>query len=282
MHTTLLIMLAACGGGSNSDLDWLIEPMDLGSYAKGTGYTFDSPQTTWFAGEHGLPELRWTAPPSNIPIYLWEDVLSGENVRDAGSCPYMTLDGETTTWSANCRSQEGYDWNGSVSLTETNEEHRSELWVFDLEVSSDREERIFDTVRLEGTLHYVTGDNAPLSRHAQVNMSIQAPGYWAGAFDDALDEAWTDLAMSGTWESQIKNKLEFWQIEAAIDLGTMGGFEVHTEQLWVEPDCAGEPRGEARLSGTNEARLVFEGVDTCNGCAQLWLDEERAPNTCQD
>ena len=80
----------------------------------------------------------------------------------------------------------------------------------------------------------------------------------------------------------MKNDSEYWQIEAAVDLGSMGGFKVFTEQLWVEPGCAGEPRGEATLSGTNEARLLFEGAETCNGCAQLWLENERAPNTCQN
>ena len=282
MHTTILMLFVACGSGNPSGMDWLIEPMELGSYAKGTGYTFDSPQSTWFAGEHALPELRWTVPPSNIPIYLWEDVLGGENVWDAGSCPYLTLDGNKTTWSANCRSQEGYDWSGSVSLTETNEAQRAELWEFDIEVSSDREGRIFEHIRMEGTIHYITGDNTPLARHAQANIKIEAPGYWEGAFDDELDAAWTDLKMTGIWESQVKNDQEFWQVDAAVDLGSMGGFTVFTEQLWVETDCAGEPRGEALLSGTNEARLSFEGADTCNGCAQLWLDDERAPNACQD
>ncbi len=282
MHTSLLILLVACGRSDRSDPDWLIEPMDLGSYAKGEGYTFDSPQTTWFAGEHALPELRWSVPPSNIPIYLWEDVLSGENVSDAGSCPYLTLEGETTYWSANCRSQEGYDWSGSVSLTTEMGEEQTELWEFDIDVSSDREGRLFDRVLLEGTVHYVQGDDEPLSRHAQVNIRIRAPGYWAGAFDEALDAAWTDMAISGTWEARMDNGDEYWQVDAAVDLGTHGGFRVRSEQFWTETACAGEPRGEATLTGENEARLLFEGAEACNGCAQLWLNDVRAPNACQD
>jgi len=282
MHKGWSLWLVACGG-KEPELDWLVEPLEMGSYASETGYLFEDPQSTWFAAEHVLPSLRWSVPASNIPLYLWEDVLSGEDVMDAGSCPYLTVQDGKTTWSANCRSQEGYNWTGQVSVTkEDTDTWRIEHWEFDMEVSSDRDERHFDWVLLDGEVRYVTGDDDPLARQAQANIHIEAPGYWAGAFQPELDSAWSDMNLTGIWEAQATGAGEKWRIEAHADLGSRSGFSTSSDALHVEDSCAGEPRGQAVFIGNNTARLEFEGADGCNGCAQLWIDAERSPNACQD
>jgi hypothetical protein len=182
MNMGWTILLLGCGGG-DSEPEWLVEPLDWGSHATGSGYSFVDPQTTWFAAEHALPSLWWSVPASNIPLYLWEDVLSGEDVMDVGSCPYLTLDGDVTTWRANCRSQEGYNWSGSVSVQTTDDgKWNTQEWTFDVQVSSDREGRLFDRVQMEGQVRYIDGDDSPLARHVQVDLHLEAPGYWAGAF----------------------------------------------------------------------------------------------------
>lgn len=282
MHLGWTILLLGCGG-NDSEREWLVEPLDWGSYAAGSGYAFEDPQTTWLAAEHVLPSLWWSIPASNIPLYLWEDVLSGEDVMDVGSCPYLTLQDDMTTWSANCRSQEGYNWSGSVTVQATDDgTWTTQDWTFDLQVSSDREGRVFDKVTLEGRVRYIDGDDEPLTRHVQVDVHMEAPGYWAGAFKPELDAAWSDMNLTGTWEAQSTEKGESWQMEARADLGELGGFSLAGRDFRVEDDCAGEPKGEATLHGANKARLEFEGADACNGCAKLWLDGERAPNACQD
>ena len=200
--TWTLALLAACTDGEDTEASWLVEAVDLGApVATGTGYVFDTPQAAWTAAEHVVPDLRWTWPATNVPLFLWTELLMGDNVSDPGTCPYLTADGSAETWRTDCRSQDGYDWDGTYTLDET---EQGSWTVFDydfaLDVASDVENRAFDRVALAGAMSYVDGDGAPLVRSSQSNLVMEVGGYWSRGFEDVLEQAWQHLAITGRWE----------------------------------------------------------------------------------
>ncbi len=275
-----ILLSFACGSESSG---FLVDLEDLGEdYATGLGFSFDSPQAAWMAAEHVAPEITWGIPGTNIPSYLWIEAMSGENVADTGSCPYVTLEGGTTTWTSNCRSQEGFDWVGEVSITvEEGEETTRTTTVYDIDVSTDLAGKAFTSITIEGTTLQIDGDSAPLKRHVQSNVRILAEGYWSGAFDDELESAWSEIAISGVWEIHDKEIGDSILFDARIDLGSYGGFAGQSEDLSQDPGCVGEPKGTVQMQGENEATLIFEGPDLCNGCAEFYADGERGPNACR-
>lgn len=276
-----LSLLVACSGDDAPQVDWVVDAVELGDpVATGTGYTFDSPQTAWLAAEHVVPGLTWTWPASNVPLFLWNDVLMGENVSDEGTCPYVTANGAAETWRSDCRSQDGYDWDGDYTVEESEEG----LWTrfaydLDLEVASEVDGRAFDRVLLDGSMVYVDGDDDPLVRSSQSNLVIETRGYWSRGFEDELEAAWSHLAISGRWEGSTADGTETVNLEATVDLGSWDGFMAHGA-ITVD-SCLLEPKGEVTLVGAQTAVLTFHGADGCDGCAELTIDGERQANTCR-
>ncbi len=276
-----LPLMIACTGDDSSQVDWVVDTVELGEpVASGTGYVFDSPQAAWLAAEHVVPGLTWTWPASNVPLFLWNDVLLGENVSDEGTCPYVTATGGAETWKTDCRSQDGYDWDGYYTVDESEED----LWTrfaydLDLEVSSDVEGRAFDRVLLRGPMVYVDGDDDPMVRSSQSNLVIEATGYWSRGFEDELEAAWSHLAVSGRWEGSKGEGGESVTLEAALDLGSWEGFTA--SGVVMVDTCLLEPKGEVTLVGAQTATLTFQGEGACDGCAELTIDGERQANACR-
>ncbi len=276
-----LQLLFACSGDQAPQTEWLVDAVDLGEpLAGGTGFAFDTPQAAWLAAEHVVPGLTWSWPASNVPLFLWNDVLMGENVSDEGTCPYLTASGTAETWRSDCRSQDGYDWDGDYTVDEV-EDGSWTTFAYDLGliVDSDVEGRAFDRVSLKGPMVYVDGDDEPMVRSSQSNLVVEVAGYWSRGFEDALEDAWSRLAISGRWEGQAQDGSEQITLEAAVDLGSWGGF-VATGSITVD-DCLLEPAGQVSFVGAQTAVLTFQGDDACDGCAEVTVDGERQANACR-
>ncbi|MCB9743084.1 MAG: hypothetical protein H6740_10825 [Alphaproteobacteria bacterium] len=282
----VLLLGMACSGPDGDDAEtWLIQPrMDSTPYAGGEGYSFDSPQAAFFAAGHVAPTVdsRWSFPATQIPLLIWEEVLLGENVADSGSCPYLTADGAETTWRTNCRSQDGFNWSGSVVKVEWEEDGNDWLhYQFDLLVETELENQPVNRVSLVGEFYYADGDNAPLVRHAESNLRMEVDGYWARGFEDELEMAWSQVDLSGTWETREDEDGRWTRFETEADLGDYGGFTASSDALFEPNDCVAEPEGSVFLGGDVEAELRFEGPSRCDGCAELYLDGERSTNACR-
>jgi hypothetical protein len=282
-----LLVLVACRPDPEDQSPFLLPLADLGApLAQGGGFDLESPQDAFFAARHVAPgvEERWALPPSNMPLLLWEELLQGENVADPGSCPYVQADGAKRIWVSGCRSEDGYDWEGTVSLEETSDELGDwERWRFDLDVTSEVEGRSFDFVRLQGGFDYLSAD-ATVDRWVQANWAVQAQGYWANNFEEELEAAWADLALTGVYQAQETESgaLRF-VLQATVDLGDNGGFDATADALTAgaATGCPVEPDGVLTLVGAQTAVLTFEGPDRCDGCAQLSVDGERQANACR-
>ncbi len=276
-----LSWMLACDGETDLVDPWLVEDIDLGDpLASGTGYVFDTPQSAWFAAEHVVPDLTWVWPASNLPLYLWTEVLMGENVSDQGTCPYVTASGGSQVWKSGCRSQDGYDWDGTFTEDEDYEDGWTTYsYLFALEVASEVDNRAFDRIALSGEVVYTDGDDEALVRASQANLTLEASGYWSRGFEDELEAAWSGLVLTGRWEGTMVDGTEVVLIDARVDLGELGGFHVTGS---VSGDgCLVEPAGEIVLAGAQQARLVFEGQERCDGCAEYYLDGERQANVCR-
>ncbi|MCB9758252.1 MAG: hypothetical protein H6739_00290 [Alphaproteobacteria bacterium] len=283
----VLLMALACTGEDPDDTTlFLLPERGTGTaLATGSGMDLSTPQAAFFAAGHVAQEIdaRWGFPATQIPLLLWEDVLLGENIADPGSCPYSVADGPETTWRTGCRSQDGYTWAGEVSKT-TWEEDETGDWLhytFDIDVSSDNEGRAFDRIAMSGEFYYLNGDSEPLARYAEANLRVEAEGYWAHNFEDALEDAWSDLALTGRWQTLDEDGDAVHAFEAAADLGAYGGFAASTGELVDSGSCVAEPEGSIALEGDQSARLDFEGRDRCDGCAEFYLDGARGPNACR-
>ncbi|MCK6522006.1 hypothetical protein L6R49_11245 [Myxococcota bacterium] len=283
----LLALLLACRPDPEPESPFTLPLADLGApLAAGVGYDFASPQDAFFAARHVAPgvEERWSLPPSNMPLLLWENLLQGENVADPGSCPYVQAEGARRVWVSGCRSEDGYEWEGSVSVEETEDADGDwERWRFDLDVTSEVEGRSFDRVRMQGGFDYMSGDGE-VSRWVQANWAVEAEGYWANNFEEELEAAWSALALTGVYQAQETESgaLQF-VLQATVDLGEAGGFNATADSLTsgAATGCPVEPDGGLTLVGAQTAVLTFEGPDRCDGCAQLTIDGERQANACR-
>jgi hypothetical protein len=271
----LLVSLAACTKGEDSDsLDWLIEARDAGEpMASGTGFDVSDPTVTFFAAQHVVPGLYYgQSPPSEIPLLLWDHLL-GANISDEGICPALQADGAKLIYTTNCRSAEGYNFTGTVEEVSWEEEgQRWQQWSFDLEVDSDIEDASFRRIALQGEIWYASAnEDLGLLGHTQANVLVEAEDYWAQKLHgDNLELAWSELALTGIWETQEDPDGELHVFSGMADLGEFGGYEFRTEGLLDQPSqCVGEPKGTLELG---EARLRFEGPARCDKCAEATVD----------
>jgi hypothetical protein len=204
----------------------------------------------------------------------------GDNVGDEGTCPYLTSSGTAQTWRSDCRSQDGYDWDGIYTVDEVAQGSWTEFdYTFGLIVASDVEGRAFDFIELNGRMFYVDGDDEPMVRSSQSNVTIEVGGYWSRGFEDELEQAWSKLGINGRWENQIINNVDITTIDATVDLGELGGFTA-TGTL-TDDGCMSEPLGVLTLVGAQTAVLTFHGNDACDGCAELTVNGVDHANACR-
>jgi len=271
-------MLLLAGLACTKDVDaegasWLLDLRDAGQ-PLALGGTFDpsDPTETYFAAQHVVPDLYYgNSPPSEIPLLLWDHVL-GEDISDPGICPYVTADGPELIYTAGCRSAEGYDWAGEVRELEWEEEGQEwKHWQFDLVVETELEDKSFERIALEGAIFYASAnEDIGLVSHTQTNVRVEAEGYWANKAvnGDNLEAAWSQLSMTGMWETQDVDKRTYVHA-GVVDLGDFGGFSFETEGLVDQgASCVGEPKGKLELRGAEDATLRFEGQERCDGCAE--------------
>jgi len=237
----------------------------------------------WFAAEQITPGLVWDYPPSNVPLYLWEDIAQGENIADPGSCPYTTIDGNALTWVSNCRSQDGYEWSGKVTQTEWEEDDlRWTLWEFDLEIIGDVEDPSFDRLTLDGKLYVALGDGESLDRSVQVNARAGIEGFWSQQSSiDQREAAWADWVNTGRYEQVPSENGNVHLFSGNVELGSLGGFQYKTSELQEVSTCPGEPSGSLEIvSDTDNLQLQFNGAEGCDQCADLIRDGEFAGQAC--
>ena len=270
----LLLAALACTKEEEPDsITWLLGLRDAGQpLALGQGFDPSDPPETYFAAQHVVPELYYgNSPASEIPLLLWDHLL-GENISDDGICPYLTADGPTLVYQANCRSAEGYDWSGEVREVEWEEEGQEwHHWDFDLVVETDLEDKSFERISIVGQIFYASAnEDIGLVSHTQTNVQVETTGYWANKAvnGEHLEAAWSELALTGLWETQDVDKRTFVH-SGVLDLGDFGGFTFESEGLVDQgADCVGEPKGRFTLSGAADASLRFEGAERCDGCAE--------------
>lgn len=274
----MLLLLAACTNGTeDQDERFLIATRDAGNpIAQGSGFDPSDPAEALFAAQHLVPDLYFgNSPSSEIALEMW-DHLQGDNIADTGICPYLVADGPEEIFKTDCRSQEGYDWAGEVRYVEWEEEGQDwKHWTFDVDVSTDLEDKSFERLALTGEIFYASAnEDIGLISHTQSNVRIDAEGYWANKLvnGDNLELAWQGLAMTGVWETQETDEGRIFVHTGLADLGEFGGFTFDTEGLDEQSDCVGEPKGTLTLNGDVAGTLRFEGGARCDGCAAHTAD----------
>jgi len=275
---TLWLLLLGCTPDDTIS-PWRIDAQDLGEpLASGSGYDTETPAAAWFAAEQVLPDLAREAPASTLPLQLWEEIYDDESIADSGSCPYLVAEGATLSWVSNCRSQEGYEWSGSVSLTEWEEDGREwDLWELDIEVLGREESSAFERVFAHGSVLQVTGGGDDLLQATQVNYRAGAEGFSRlGVTDDQQELAWEDLHHSGRVE---EHRDGLTVVEGSVSLGTLGGFSYESlgGMSWTA-GCGSEPIGTLSLGPSTI--LDFDGKGSCDHCAEMSVGGDEVEAAC--
>ncbi len=196
-----------------------------------------------------------------------------QNEATLGQCVCVCADGRTTlVYDGNCRSAEGYDFSGEVSILEWEEEGQGwQHWDFDIVVETELPDQSFDRIGLTGEIFYGSAnEDIGLVSHTQTNVQMESEGYWANKAvnGDNLEAAWSEVAFTGIWETQDLGTRTYVHV-GVLDLGDFGGFTFQTEGLVDQgASCVGEAKGRVQISGTADATLRFEGSERCDGCAE--------------
>ena len=148
-----LVTALLLGCSPSAEDPFLLPEADLGTpVAASEGYALTGGDEAWLAAAQLLPDQLWADPGYELPLAIWDRIYDDESIADEGSCPYIVADGPTLTWVSNCRSQEGYDWSGTVSRTEDETDGRpTTLWEMDLEIIADTDFPRFSHIKLSGT-----------------------------------------------------------------------------------------------------------------------------------
>jgi hypothetical protein len=252
----MLLLLLACKDPTASEKtgEFLLAPVDLGA-ALTTSEDYDpsNGDGLGLALAAALPVFG-DNPAWSTPYDVWE-LLMPEVVQDEGICPTREILADGYRWNAQCRSTDGYDFNGSAERID-DAEHSS--FDVDIEVIGDVEGAMFDRVWMKGQLDQRRPTTGDVVQHLDINLHLQVSGYWEqrGPSDPRLQQ-WSDWAMSGSLE---EHKDGTWIIDSAVDVGEVGGFSFSADQLQAA-DCPIELSGVAALSGAVTA--AFSGCDAC-------------------
>lgn len=282
---TALLFALACTGGGEDVAKWRVEPrMESAPLAQPSAYPLDTGAEAYFIAQHVVPGLHWgNSPSTEIALDMWTHIM-GENVADPGSCPYGSVDGGERTWQTNCRSQDGYNWSGTASQVTWEEAGQEwERWEFDIEVDSDVESRSFDRIAMKGEFWFAGSNGEDLQSHTETNLVIEADGYWDQGSRAKLEDTWSRLALTGTWETWLDagGDLRTFQAQGVVE-NSLGGVTFEAPDGLEDDGCATEPRGDVLLKdGAQQVRLSFEAGDRCDNCAQYSLDQGSETLACR-
>ncbi|MFT4979634.1 MAG: hypothetical protein ACI8S6_005546 [Myxococcota bacterium] len=277
MRTFLLVLplLGGCKEKLDDDSSWLLATRDLGAdLASGTGFDMADTDALWTATDQLIPGLYWELPALDLATAAFDTMLDDEGVTDPGTCPYTTASGSTLTWVSNCRSQDGYQLDGTVSYTDGDDDEGRDwrLWEFDLEVAPREEFSDLQRVMLRGQVLTTTGsgDDALISA-LQLNVHIGIEEYFEAANGDAVQETiWADWRLSARYEQHTAEGGVKLLMEGTADLGALGGLEFSGTDLLLPKNCPNEIDGTLSIGG---GELRFDGSGGCDRCGELTLND---------
>ena len=271
MFLVTALLWSACN--KQDGPSWLLEDIDLGAdVASSEGYALEGGETTWLAAAQIIPDQLWTAPGYELPLAIWEEVVDDESIADEGSCPYVIAEGPKLTWVSNCRSQDGYDWSGTVSRTDGEQDGRTTtLWELDIEIIADTDFPRFARVMMSGSV-FITESGGELVEGVQTNLITVVEDFESVAQgDDEQKQIWsTGWALSSRQEVHTDGTL---MIAGSTELGDRGGLSFFGTALSIDAACPGEPDGELTFTADATATLSLDGLSgLCDNCATLTLD----------
>ncbi len=251
-------LACTAGDGAGDDLDWAVQPADLGApVVDGNDFDPADGDALGAAFAELVPGLGEGFPTWEVPLAAWAMAMD-DLVADDGSCPARALDGGASVFTGDCRSRDGFEWAGSVTVTETGGQSR---YDFDLEVVADVEDPAFERVALHGSILRVQGDEAD---HVDSNVEVAVEGYFEARSEptDPRVVTWANWASSGSVEVEGTAL----RLGLAGRAGGSGDFELDGE-LQLDGGCPTEPTGEATMGSV--AVASFEGVAACDACATV-------------
>ena len=281
--------LVGCGDPQpkGSTDGWATENQDLGAPLRSGPPTAALPDADalWFVLAQHLPGLDFDDPAVDLPLSLWALALQ-DQIADEGSCPYRDLTDRGERWSSDCRSQDGYQWQGGVEAAAwTDAGLRWSRTDFDLEITADTDERSFDHLRLRGAVVFVSPDSVDPSgapegfeHGTQANVEVELAGFWAQADPaDPREPAWNGWAVTGRTEARAGGT----RVESTVALGGLGQLDLGADAMTPETDCGAVPGGDARIEAADAtAALRFDPDGACAPCADVVLDGEVRARAC--
>lgn len=257
------------GDSAGASDDWLAATQDLGSPRTGApDADLSDTSMLWFLSSHFVPGIDWDDPTIDIPLFLFDTVAMDPGVANPGSCPYQQLDGNQTTWRSDCRSTQGYEWQGSLVQTRWSDGgFEYSRWDSDIVIVPGVEDPEFDRLSIQGSFVYVRGDDVVLERATQGNIEIALDGYWERAsMNDPREAAWSRWAWTGREEQRPGGRH---RIEGIAELAGVGTVSVTATDLVVSSECTQSPTGTVVLAGNQSVSLGFHGETDCRRCADI-------------
>lgn len=263
----LLVALLACLTDDTHEVEWLLEPADLGE-PRVAGSTFDPLDGAALGA--AFPQLMpgWddTFPAFEVPVAIWE-VATHELVADAGVCPSEVLDGVTREYRSDCRSKHGYEWVGGATVSEWTEgDTNFTHYEFDIRIDADVESARFERLALDGTV--LRAEEGSVT-HVDVNLTAELTGYFEARQlpDDVRLPAWAAWGVSGSVEVSGGDL----RLDTLADIGGTGSFPLRSDALVWGAICPVEPEGEASMGEAVTA--LFDGERACDACASIRADD---------
>lgn len=261
----LLLLLACKTTETVPPPDFLIAPLDLGTpLASGTGLdpaaTAELGVALWAAlpifGENPAFEM-----PADVEA-LWHP----EVVQDEGICPYSEVLEDGTLHRSDCRSTDGYEFNGTLERRAWSASDGDYLRLdADFEVVADVEGADFGRILLRGSWAQVQPDQGSVVQHLDINLHMEVEGYWElHKPTDPRLEAWKNWTVSGSLE---QHKEGGWLVDMSVDVGGAGGFLARSSELKEAEGCPVEMMGELLLSP--ELKLIPGGLSSCDRCVDV-------------
>lgn len=267
-----------CRAGSET-VKPVIELSDLGAPRATLNAPLDSGDRVaiWQAAHHILPGFGYSLPQTQIPETQWEFVL-GPAISDLGSCPYEVIDNGANEFRSNCRSQEGYEWEGTARFDAFDGELGATEWsTWDLSVTGDTEDAQLGTLLIKGQTLDIRPTENEVVLHLEANMQIQLTQWWADRNKDDLERTYADLRYSGWMEKHApEDSAAYWTGQWTIQAGEWGAVHGTFERLSLGP-CESEPDGVFQLD--DGSKWLFNGSTACDRCVEV-SDGETLETAC--
>ncbi len=287
MRISLLVLagLAACTPELGDDIEPSLPLQDLGDSVLSMSedpVDLSDPVAVWQASEHLFPHMGWGLPMvQTVDREIMTDLMS-QRVADVGSCPYYRMEGSDEVMVTECRSSAGYHWTGSARTTTWREAGLDFEGVhYELEVTCDEDDRLFDRVALHGQVIVVNGTK-PLLQHVESNIAISYEGSWDRTPSQAWREPiWADLRYEGWAEAYVGEEDEeeeedvIWKTITHAKAGDLGTLAFAADDLLASKRCGSEPDGDSQVLASEEATFEFRGLTTCDSCVEYRYDGEK-------